>query len=124
MGEVKVSNVTSIPCVLEGNVIGRGNPGCIFNEDFILRDETGIIFLDYNQPLTIVNKIFAIFKSKEYMDKKIRVKGWYRRCPVPYVEIFEMEIDGKTKKIYIYYFAIAAIIILLLVGIFMLYLGM
>ncbi len=124
LGEVKVSNVTSIPCVLEGNVIGRGNPGCIFNEDFILRDETGIIFLDYNQPLTIVNKIFAIFKSKEYMDKKIRVKGWYRRCPVPYVEIFEMEIDGKTKKIYTYYFAIAAIIILLLVGIFMLYLGM
>ena len=124
LGEVKVSNVTSIPCILEGNVIGRGNPGCIFSEDFILRDETGIIFLDYNQPLTVVNKIFAIFKSKEYMDKKIKVKGWYRRCPVPYVEIFEMEIDGKTKKIYTYYFAIAAIIIMLLLGIFLLYAGL
>ena len=124
LGEVKVSNVTSVPCILEGNVIGRGNPGCIFNEDFVLRDETGIIFLDYNQPLTVVNKIFALFKSKEYMDKKIKVKGWYRRCPVPYVEIFEMEVDGKTKKIYTYYVAIAAMIIMLLIGLFLVYAGL
>ena len=41
-----------------------------------------------------------------------------------YVEIFEMEIDGKTKKIYTYYFAIAAIIIMLLLGIFLLYAGL
>ena len=124
LGEVKVSNITSIPCTLEGNVIGRGNPGCIFSEDFILRDETGIIFLDYNQPLTIINKIFAIFKSKEYMDKKIKVKGWYRRCPVPYVEIYEMEIDGKTKKIYTYYFSIALIIILAILGAALIYMGL
>ncbi len=31
LSEVKVSNVTSIPCILKGKVIGRGNPGCIFN---------------------------------------------------------------------------------------------
>ena len=87
LSEVKVSHITSIPCVLEGNIIGRGNPGCIFNEDFTLKDSTGIVFLDYNQPINIINKIFALFKSKEYFDKNVTVKGWYRRSPVPYVEI-------------------------------------
>ena len=102
LGEVKVSHITSIPCSLEGTIIGRGNPGCIFNEDFIIKDKTGIIFLDYNQPLNIVNKIFALFKSKEYFDKTIKVRGWYRRSPVPYVELLDMEIDGKVKKIHTY----------------------
>ncbi len=102
LGEVKVSHITSIPCILKGTIIGRGNPGCIFNEDFIVKDSTGIIFLDYNQPLNILNKIFAIFKSKEYFDKEVTVKGWYRRSPVPYVEIKEYTVDGKTKKIWTY----------------------
>ena len=103
LGEVKVSHITSIPCVLNGKIIGRGNPGCVFNEDFVIKDETGIIFLDYNQPLTMLNKIFAIFRSHEYFDKNITVKGWYRRSPVPYVEIKEWTVDGKVKKIYTYW---------------------
>lgn len=115
LGEVKVSGVTSIPCALEGTIIGRGNPGCIFNEDFVIKDNTGIMFLDYNQPLKTVNKIFAIFKSKEYFDKTIKVKGWYRRSPVPYIEIKEMEIDGKIKKCYTYTWAKISRIILLIV---------
>ena len=102
LGEVKVSHITSIPCILKGTIIGRGNPGCIFNEDFIIKDSTGIMFLDYNQPLFILNKVFALFKSKEHFDKEVTVKGWYRRSPVPYVEIKEYTIDGKTKKIWTY----------------------
>lgn len=112
LGEVKVSGITSIPCELEGIVIGRGNPGYIFNEDFVIKDKTGIIFLDYNQPLFIVNKIFALFKSSSYFDKIIQVRGWYRRSPVPYVEIYEMIIDGKVKKVYTYLVSIILHIIL------------
>ena len=117
LGEVKVSHITSIPCTMKGKIIGRGNPGCIFNEDFILQDDTGIIFLDYNQPVKIVNKIFAIFKSQEYFDKEITVKGWYRRSPVPYVELKTMEIDGVEKKIYTYGFKRAAYIIGLIISV-------
>ena len=68
LGEVKVSGVTPIPATLKGNVIGRGDAGYIFSEDFVIRDETGIMFLDYNQPLWLVNKIFAIFKAKSFID--------------------------------------------------------
>ena len=102
LGEVKVSEITAIPCTLEGEVIGRGDPGCIFNEDMTLKDQTGIIFLDYNQPLFIINKIFALFKNNKMSGKTIKVKGWYRRSPVPYVEIRTYEVDGQEKKIFTY----------------------
>lgn len=115
LSEVKVSGVTSIPCQIEGKIIGRGNPGCILNEDFVIQDETGIIFLDYNQPLTTINKIFAIFKSKEYFDKTVKVTGWYRRSPVPYIEIKTMEMDGKIKKIHTYIWAIVLRILLIVI---------
>ena len=104
LGEPKVSGVRSIPCELRGVIIGRGDPGCIFNEDYVLQDDSGIIFLDYNQPLFILNKIFAIFKSKENIDRNAVVKGWYRRSPVPYVELYTMEVNGQTKKCFTYDF--------------------
>lgn len=117
LSEVKVSHITSIPCTLEGNIIGRGNPGCIFNEDFVIKDKSGIIFLDYNQPIHLVNKIFALFSSPEYFDKHVKVTGWYRRSPVPYVELKTIEVDGKVKKVYTYKFTIAIYIIALVAAI-------
>lgn len=103
LSEVKVSPVKSIPCILKGRIIGRGNPGCVFNEDFVLQDDTGIIFLDYNQPLYILEKIFAIFKSNEYFEKEVTVKGWYRRGTSPYLEVNSFTVDGeKTRKCHTY----------------------
>ncbi len=98
LGEVKVSGVTSIPCEVKGKIIGRGNPGCVFNEDFVVQDETGIVFLDYEQPLFLVNKIFALFKSPEYFDKVVTARGYYRRAPVPFIQLKELVIDGEVKK--------------------------
>ena len=111
LGEVKVSGVTPIPCEIKGSIIGRGDPGYIFSEDFVIRDQTGIMFLDYKQPMWLLNKVFAFFKAKTFMDKEITVKGWYRRSPVPYIEIYEMEMDGKTKKVYSYLFRLIGLII-------------
>ena len=102
LGEVKVSNITAIPCTLQGEVIGRGDPGYIFNEDMTLKDQTGIIFLDYNQPLFIINKIYGLFKNNQNVGKQIKVTGWYRRSPVPYVEIKTYEVDGQVKTIFTY----------------------
>lgn len=98
LGEVKVSGVTSIPCEVTGKVIGRGNPGCLFNEDFVIQDETGIVFLDYEQPLFLINKIFALFKAPEYFDKVVVARGYYRRAPVPFIQLKELVIDGEVKK--------------------------
>ena len=108
-----------MPCILKGEIIGRGNPGCIFNEDFIIKDETGIIFLDYNQPIHFVNKLFALFNSEQYFNKIVTVKGWYRRNPVPYVEIYEYTVDNKTKKVWTYAFRKVLYILLTIFSLFL-----
>ncbi len=116
LGEVDVSGITSIPCEVKGNIIGKGDAGYIFSEDFVIRDETGIIFLDYNQPLWIMNKIFAFFKAQSFIDKEVIIKGWYRRSPVPYIEIYRMESEGKTKKVHSYIFKLIGLILLALLA--------
>ena len=119
---VEVRDEVCIPAELQGTIIGRGNPGCIFDENFVLRDGTGILFLDYNQPLWIINKVFALFKSPEYFNKSVKVKGGYRRSLVPFLELYSMEIDGQVKKCYSYGFGwiwrivMLAIAVVLIVG--------
>lgn len=99
LSEVKVSKITSVPCIIEGVVIGRGDPGNMFDEDFILKDETGFIFIDKKHVLKIADTLAGLFKTKGIVNKKVKIKGWYRRSPVPYVEVYEYQVEGeKTKK--------------------------
>ena len=104
LGEVEVSNVTSIPCILRGTFIGRGSPGYIFSEDFVIRDDTGILFVDYNQPLSLMNFFFGLFKAKNYIDKEVVLHGWYKRAPIPYIELYHMHVDGRKKTCYTFGF--------------------
>lgn len=51
----------------EGVWLDRGVPGYIFSEDFVMRDETGIIFLDFRQPLAIwPNNVTSILIGKPF----------------------------------------------------------
>lgn len=111
--EVKVSAINPVPCNIKGKLIGKGNPGYMFSEDFVLEDETGIIFLDYAQPLNIWNGLFGLLKTNKYIDKEVEVKGWYRRAPIPYIEIKEMYVEGKNVKCYSYITQIVFSIILI-----------
>ena len=45
------------------------------------------MFLNYNRALRVQNKLFALFKAKDYQNRDIIVRGWYRRAPVPYVDM-------------------------------------
>ena len=117
IGEVKVSGITSIPCTVKGTLIGKGNPGYILSEDYTLQDNTGIMMLNYNQPLGIMNLFHAIFKNSQNLEKEATVVGWYRRSPVPYIEILNMEVEGKKYKVHTYTFKIVFYILLLLVSV-------
>lgn len=95
---VKVSSVRPVPCTVEGTVIGRGVPGYILSEDFVLRDDTGLVFLDYSQPLAIWEVMFGLLKAGEYIGREVVVEGWYRRAPVPYVEVKTIQLAGKIRR--------------------------
>ena len=91
MHKVKVSAVRPVPATLTGQVIGKGVPGLIWSKDFVIQDRTGILFLDYNQPLGVWNFLFGLLKAGSYQGKEVRVSGWFRRAPVPYLEVNRIE---------------------------------
>ena len=78
--KVKVSNVRPVPARMRGTIIGRGVPGLIWSEDFVMRDGTGILFLDYRQPLRIWEWLFGLFCAGEFAGKTVEVVGWFRRA--------------------------------------------
>jgi Zn-dependent protease with chaperone function len=94
--EVKVSPVRPVPATIQGTIIGKGVPGLIWSEDFVVQDESGIIFLDYRQPLRIWEWLFGLLKAGQFQGKKVSIQGWFRRSPVPYIEIGTIQVDGET----------------------------
>ncbi len=98
--KVKVSNVRPVPARLRGTIIGKGVPGLIWSEDFVMRDATGILFLDYRQPLRIWEWLFGLFRAGDFTGKPVEVVGWFRRAPVPYLELKSITVDGKTRNSY------------------------
>jgi len=100
---VKVSGVRPVLCALKGRVIGRGLPGLAWSEDVYLRDETGLIYLDYRQPFRIWGLLVGLFRIKKLLDRDVEATGWYRRSHVPYVELNTMKVDGRTYTCYVYH---------------------
>jgi Zn-dependent protease with chaperone function len=92
MHKVKVSGVRPVPATLTGNIIGKGVPGLIWSKDFVLRDPTGILFMDYRQPLAIWNFLFGLLRAGTYQGKEVRISGWFRRAPVPFLEVYRLEV--------------------------------
>jgi len=96
--QVKVSEIRGIPCRLEGFVRGRGVAGLIYSDDLVMHDATGMIFLDHRQPLAIWEFLWGLLSSHKVLGTDIVVEGWYRRAPVPYVEIARTWVDGKLRR--------------------------
>ena len=103
---IKVSPVRSRPVTLKGRIIGRGEAGNIFSEDFVLKDRTGLIYLNH-EPFGL-NIFFALFRYKKFRGKDVKVRGWYRRSPSPYIEVREIRSKETKSRSYIYDYKLAA----------------
>ncbi len=104
LSKIKVSEVRPVPATLSGRIIGRGVPGLIWSEDLVLQDRSGFIFLDYRQPLRLLEWIFGVFGAGTLVGEDVVVRGWYRRSPTPYLEIRTLEtLDGRKKRSYTIY---------------------
>ncbi|MCH7589009.1 MAG: M48 family metalloprotease [Chloroflexi bacterium] len=103
--EVKVSAVRSIPCTLEGEIIGRGVPGLFYSEDLVLQDHTGFITADYRQPIRFLEFLFGWTKADQLIGQRGKVMGWYRRAPRPYIEMRKIVLEnGEVITSYLYPF--------------------
>jgi heat shock protein HtpX len=120
--EVKVSAVRSIPCTIEGEIIGRGVPGLFYSDDLVLQDSSGFLIADYRQPIRFLEFLFGWLKAEELIGQRGKIMGWYRRAPRPYIEMRKLVLEnGKTVTSYLYpwqqflvYFGMAVGILLLI----------
>jgi heat shock protein HtpX len=97
IGEVKVSRIRSIPCTIEGKIIGRGVPGLFYSDDLVMQDDTGFIILDYRQPIRFLEFLFGWLKADKLIGRQGKALGWYRRGPRPYFEMRHLTLDGGEK---------------------------
>ncbi len=124
IGEVKVSAVRSIPCTIEGKIIGRGIPGLFYSEDLVLRDEGGFIVLDYRQPIRLFEFFFGWIKAESLIGKEGKAVGWYRRSPRPYFELRKLMLKGgETVTTYVYPLAQFFVYASMVVGVLLVVLG-
>ncbi len=121
--QVKVSDIRPIPCTVRGTVRGKGIPGYVFSDDLVLQDDTGIIFLDHRQPLAIWEWIWGWMRGDSMVGKNITVQGWYRRSPMPYIEINNFTVEGKTRKSYLWMFRYLSGVVITAIGV-MLFAGL
>jgi hypothetical protein len=65
-----------------------------------MQDETGIIFLDHRQPLALWEWIWGWTRARDLIGEEVVVEGWFRRAPLPYVEICRFTTGGETRNSY------------------------
>jgi Zn-dependent protease with chaperone function len=116
---VKVSGVRPVPCTVRGEVIGRGQPGLIWSEDAVIRDRTGLIFLDYRQPLRIWEFLFGLMRRSSLDGADVVATGWYRRAPVPFVELRTLTGNGVTRNCYVMHVKWFVSVVLTVLGVFL-----
>ena len=114
--QVKVSDIRPIPCTVKGTVRGKGVPGYIFSDDLVLQDDTGIIFLDHRQPLAIWEWIWGWLRGDSMIGKEITVQGWYRRSPMPYIEMNNFTVEKVTRRSYLWIFRYLTAVTIIIIG--------
>lgn len=115
--KIKFSLVKPIPCIVNGTIIGPGIRGMIYDDNYLLQDNTGVIFLDYKQPLKLSSYFFSLLNTKNYVGEKVMIKGWYRRGPIPYIEIFSLESQENVHKNPVLKIKVITAIFLIILGI-------
>ncbi len=80
MGDPYASPVRGKPSALEGTLVGRGVPGYVFSEDFMLQDKSGLLYIDYKSWLPFLGDLFfSITRAGKLVGSPASCKGWFFR---------------------------------------------
>ncbi len=95
---IKVSPIRTVPAIVEGKIIGKGIPGYHFSNDMYFQDDTGLMYIDDRFGLGIVDLFHSFTRVKKLMGQRVRIKGWYRRGPIPYIQVGTIEVVGGERR--------------------------
>ncbi len=86
------------PCKIMGRLLGLGDTKPFGAGEFVVQDDSGSVLLDYRQPHRFWEFVFSLLRGKSWSDQEVRVMGWYRRAPVPYIEVESIKAQGETTQ--------------------------
>jgi Zn-dependent protease with chaperone function len=96
---IDASPVRGIPVEVGGRVVGRAEPGYLFSSDLVIEDSSGIVALDYRQPIPFADALFGFSRAASFVGQDVVVRGWYRRTPEPVIELRELRAsDGRRVR--------------------------
>lgn len=99
LGRMDAGPVHGIPVEARGRIVGRDTPGFVLSADLVLQDGSGLVALDYRQPIPFADALFGFRKAEQFIDEEVVVRGWYRRTPNPVIELRELATaDGRTVR--------------------------
>jgi heat shock protein HtpX len=85
--DTEVSQMRPRAVELRGEIVGNGVPGAFWSPDFVMRDESGMIFLLYRSSIPFARLFFALTNADRFIGEQVTLQGWFRRGLRPYVEI-------------------------------------
>jgi len=94
---IKVSPIRTVPAIIEGRIIGKGIPGYHFSEDMYFQDETACLLIDYRFGIRIVDMIHSFTRTRKLIGQRVRIRGWYRRGPIPYLQVDTIETESGRR---------------------------
>ncbi len=119
---VKASPMRSVPAIIEGKIVGRGVPGYYFSDDMYFQDSTGLLYVDYRFGIGIVDMIFALRTVRRIVGQRVRIKGWYRRGPSPYIQVDTIETEeGRRHRNYAKHLRYFWVVLAFIIGLVCLY---
>lgn len=92
------SPVVGRPVTLRGRMHANGIPGILGTKDVVLEDGTGRILVDHGERLSIANRLFGIASMKRLHNRDIVIEGWFRRDPLPTIEIGRVRTSDGIRR--------------------------
>jgi heat shock protein HtpX len=71
---------------LQGEIVGRGQPGAFWSPDLLFKDETGILFMVDRQSIPLARFILSQGTDR-WVGQRVTLEGWYRRGMTPFIEL-------------------------------------
>lgn len=106
--------------LLTGKIIGRGTPGYIFSEDMMLRDKTGLTFLDYNSLFGFIGDLFfAVKKIKNLIGTNVLAEGWFFRGMSSMVALSYLKTDNEKISSHPIIWSMVFPIVLILISMYL-----
>jgi len=81
---------------LDGEVIGRGDPGNRISPDLKFQDETGTISTQYMSRFgRLGNFLVGVAQTELLIGQSARVTGWFRRGVMPWIDLILLESEEE-----------------------------